>query len=183
MNQEEVSQAKEPPDELSIEEGFEIDIFDKNKNIKTSDFTCGVEGLNTYVRQQLSQDVKRGLAVCYCVQKNNSLIGFYTLSSSTVEASEYLTIKKGVGRYLPVPVTLIGRLAVDVDSQGNDLGGMLILDAIKRSIASSKHVASKSLIVDAINDNAVKFYEKFGFVLIPDSMKMLLTMEEAEGLI
>lgn len=180
----EASEAKEPPDELLFEEDLKIEVFEKNKNIKTSDFSCGVEALDRYARQQISQDVKRGLAVCYFVQKNNNLIAFYTLSSATVDADQYLTVKKkGVGPHLPVPVTLIGRLAVDVSAQGKSLGGILLLDAIRRAIASSKNVASKALIVDAIDENAVSFYEKFGFVLIPGSMKMLLTMDEAKGLV
>lgn len=183
MKQEEVSQAQEPPSNFSFEEDFEIEVFDKSKNIKTSEFSCGNESLDRYARQQISQDVKRKLAVCYYVQNNNNLIAFYTLSSATVDAAQYLTVKNGVGRYTPVPVTLIGRLAVDVSVQGQNLGGALLLDAIERALDSSKNVASKAILVDAIDEKAVSFYEKFGFKLIAGSMKMLLSMEEAEGLV
>lgn len=181
-NNDETNQGKLEPDDSILEKSFEIEKFDLTKKINVKAFSCGVPELDTYAIQLLKQDVKRGLTSCYCVQDSGSLIGFYTLSNASVDASQYLTVKKGVGKHIPVPVTLIGRLAVDTSHQGDGLGAVMLIDAIIRSIDASDVIASKALIVDAINEKAISFYEKFGFILIPDSKRMLLTIEEAKRL-
>ena len=180
---EETNHGKAEPDDSIIEKSFEIEKLELAKKINVKAFSCGVPELDTYATQLLKQDVKRGLTSCYCVQDSGSLIGFYTLSNASVDASQYLTVRNGVGKHLPVPVTLIGRLAVDISHQGGGLGAVMLIDAISRAIDASDVIASKALIVDAINEKAISFYEKFGFSLIPDSNRMLLTIEEAKRLI
>lgn len=183
MKEEQKNQEQEFPEENFVEEDLLIEIFAKDKKINTSNFSCGVESLDNYAKTLLSQDVKRGLAVCYVFQTDGQLSGFYTLSSAQIDASDYLKIKKGVGSRLPIPVILIGRFAIDGAQQGKGCGGILLLDAIRRAIETSKAVASKAIIVDPINEAASSFYEKFGFMKIPDTNKMMLTMEEGAMLI
>lgn len=179
----ETNQEQVNPDDSILEKPFELEKFELDKKFNVKNFKCGVPELDTYAAQFLKQDVKRGLSSCYCLEENGELIAFYTLSNASVDASQYLTVMKGVGKYLPVPVTLIGRLAVDTSRQGDGLGAFILIDAIIRSINASEVIASKALIVDAINDEAISFYEKFGFILIPDSNRLLLTMEEARKLV
>lgn len=179
---EETNHGQAEPDDSIIEKPFEIEKFELAKNFNVKAFSCGVPELDKYATQLLKQDVKRGLTSCYCIEDSGNLIGFYTLSSASVDASQYLSVRDGVGKYLPVPVTLIGRLAVDVSHQGAGIGPVMLLDAISRAIDASDVIASKALIVDAINQKAISFYESFGFSLIPDSNRLLLTIEEAKRL-
>ena len=72
-----------------------------------------------------------------------------------------------------MPCALIGRLAVDRSAHGRGLGRMLLADAVKRTLAAGETVAMHVLIVDAANDDAKRFYERFGFVpLTNDPMRL-----------
>jgi len=84
--------------------------------------------------------------------------------------------------YKSLPVTLLGRLAVNEKSKGRGLGKLLLIDALKRSFEASKVIGSMAVIVDPKDENAVKFYDKFGFILLPDSKKMFLSMKTIEQL-
>lgn len=143
-------------------------------------FDCKKELLNGYIRRQASQDVKRRISACFVLADDDKIIkGYYTLSSSSIPRDQLPLeiIKKLPGSYMDLPVTLLGRLALDKNSFGKGLGELLLLDALKRSYDASVHnVASMAIIVDPIDGEAIRFYGKYGFILIPDSGKMFLTM-------
>jgi GNAT superfamily N-acetyltransferase len=92
--------------------------------------------------------------------------GFYTLSMADVPARE-LPVEQGAGlpKY-PLPVVLIGRLAVELRAQGHGIGQRLLVDALARTAAAAQHVAFVGVIVDAKNAAAVSFYERFGFKML-----------------
>lgn len=93
------------------------------------------------------------------------IAGYYTLSSLSVELPE--DTKKGLAKYPRYPATLIGRLAVDEDYQGQGLGGRLLLDALGRALAGSRAVASYAVITDAKNESAEAFYSRYDFLPLP----------------
>ena len=77
-------------------------------------------------------------------------------------------------------VPLIGRLAVDRSAHGRGLGRMLLADAVKRTVAAGESVAMHALIVDAANEDAKRFYERFGFLpLTDDPMRLFLPLGHA----
>ena len=92
--------------------------------------------------------------------------------------SQYQKIPK----YKDLPVTLLGRLAIDEKFQGQKLGRLLLIDALKRSLDTSKSVASLAVIVDPLDQEASDFYFKYGFILLPDSGRMFLPMATIEQL-
>ena len=143
-------------------------------------FDCKKDLLNGYIHRQASQDVKRRISACFVLADDDNIIkGYYTLSSSSIRRDllPLEIIKKLPESYTDLPVTLLGRLAVDKNSFGKGLGELLLLDALKRSYDTSVHnVASMAVIVDPLDQEAIGFYEKYGFILIPDSGKMFLTM-------
>jgi ribosomal protein S18 acetylase RimI-like enzyme len=82
-----------------------------------------------------------------------------------------------------LPATLLGRLAVDSKHKGQRLGELLLLDALKRSYeVSLSSVGSMAIIVDPLDEEAVRFYKKYGFILLPDSGKMFITMDTVSEL-
>ncbi len=83
----------------------------------------------------------------------------------------------------PVPVILIGRLAVDQPCKGRGLGASLLKDALLKGIEASRILGARAFIVDALDDNAERFYEKFGFTLMPPASKraMYLLVKDAEA--
>lgn len=84
----------------------------------------------------------------------------------------------------PIPVILIGRLAVDERFQGLGLGVSLLQDAVLKGVEASRTVGARALLVHAISESAEHFYLRFGFALVPDSARvMYLTMADAEATI
>jgi GNAT superfamily N-acetyltransferase len=144
-------------------------------------FQCGVISLDTYIKTQARQDVKRRVSrvfVATRVDQPNSILGYYTLSTLSIELSQLpQALARKLPRY-PVSAALLGRLAVNQVSQGHGVGEMLLIDAIKRTLAVSDEIAIYAMVVDAIDERAQHFYEQFGFSLLsPDNQRLLLPLK------
>jgi ribosomal protein S18 acetylase RimI-like enzyme len=139
-------------------------------------FRCGVKALDSYLKKQAKQDIKRHISRVFVTTKPDNpkvVIGYYTLSTLSIELNQ---IPEKLARKLPkhpVPAALIGRLAVNNAAQGQGVGKMLLADAIKRTLAVSDQIAIYAMVVDAINDNAKRFYEQFGFTRLSDDRPRL----------
>jgi GNAT superfamily N-acetyltransferase len=148
--------------------------FDKQK------FHCGTGLLDNYLHHQAGQDVKRKLtAVFVFANENLSIKGYYTLSSDTLSREDMPDdlLRKLPPAYAKLPVTLLGRLAVDKNYQGQGVGELLLIDALKRSYDTAiSSVGSMAVVVDPIDGNAKKFYLKYGFIDLPDSGRMFIPM-------
>jgi GNAT superfamily N-acetyltransferase len=148
---------------------------------KKSDFSCGKEMLDTYIQKQANQDVKRKLAACFVITetRTNLIKGYYTLSNNGIP-SEYIPdeLRKKLPRtYELIPTILLGRLAIDNRFQGQGIGKLLLIDALKRSYEISKTIGSFAVVVDPIDQDAENFYNKYEFIKLPDSGKMFLPMK------
>ncbi len=145
-----------------------------------SAFSCGNEQLDRYFYSIATQDKKKNIAIPYVIfdQDRQKIIGYYTLSMSGIDLAQLPEqIAKKLPKYPIVGVTLIGRLAVSSDYKGSGWGKLLIMDALHRSLAASQVTASFAVVVDAIDDEAVRFYQRFDFQLFPDSStKLFRTM-------
>lgn len=151
-------------------------VLEKNHNRKN--FSCGIDELDNYLKQYANQDIKKRLAVCYVIaDKDNDVIGYYTLSSNSIGLSDIPEDLSKSLKYEEIPVIIIGRLAVHHDYQGNKLGQTLLIDALKRIVEISALVGNHAVIVDPINDNADKFYAKLGFVRLKSSRRMFLPLK------
>src|SRR6202012_512086 len=141
-------------------------------------FSCGKPLLDSYLHKQAKQDVKRRLSACFVLPDGNEVKAFYTLSTASVERRllPQEIIKKLPPSYNDLPTILLGRLAVNKSYQGQGIGEMILLDALKRSYFTSMQVGSMAVIVDPLDNEAIKFYAKYDFVLLPDSGKMFLPM-------
>ena len=125
-------------------------------------FDCGVEALNVYIHRFANQDVKRGLTRTYVLAEQARIVGYYTLSAHSV-SHERLPGELGAGPYQELPFLLLGWLAVDLVHQGHGFGDVLIVDAFRRTRLVAQQVGIMGMIVDAKDDRAAGFYEKFGF--------------------
>lgn len=129
-------------------------------------FHCGKTLLDNYIRKQAGQDVKRRVSRVFVAtqsQDPGTILGYYCLSALSIELSQ---LPEKLARKLPrhpVPVALLGRLAVSKAAQGHGVGRMLLVDAVKRTLAVSDEIAIHALVVDAIDEGAQRFYEQFGF--------------------
>lgn len=149
-------------------------------------FSCGKELLDQYFIRQAGQDVKRNLAACFVWPGETSgmIKGYYTLSSTSVSGNGIpINYRKKLPKsYTVVPAILLGRLAVDRQFQGQGIGRLLLVDALRRCVETSGSIGAFALVVDPLDDQARQFYAKYGFIALPDSGKMFLPMKTIKGL-
>ncbi len=148
-------------------------------------FSCGKEILDNYLHRQAKQDVKRKVSACFILSDDGIKVkGYYTLSNTSINRDllPASIIKKLPPSYKDLPATLLGRLAVDTSFKGQGIGTMLLMDALKRSFDNLTTIASTAVIVDPLDEEAIAFYQHFGFILLPDSGKMFITMTQLEAI-
>ena len=129
-------------------------------------FDCGNEDLNRYLREQARQDTKKRVAASFVFTQPGSpaVLGFYTLSASIIPIEALPPdLMKRLPRYGQLPVTLLGRLAVDRSLGGQGVGEFLLVDALRRSLEAAQQIAAMAVIVDAKNEKAESFYRHFDF--------------------
>lgn len=148
-----------------------------DKAVAAAAFDCGNTALDDYIRRYAAQDVRRNVARVFVAtpkEDADRLAGFYTLSAGSVACSELPeTLAKKLPRY-PVPVALLGRLAVDTSFQRKGLGSILVADACRKVALASTALAVAGIVVDAKDDAAANFYRHFGFQTLPGGAGRLL---------
>jgi ribosomal protein S18 acetylase RimI-like enzyme len=143
-------------------------------NHDRSSFTCGVESLDRYLRQQATQDMRRRVANCFVLTERatNTVAGYYTLSGTSVFLTDLpQAFAKRLPRYPLVPAALLGRLAIATTYQSRHLGAALLADAVER--ASRADLAVFAIVADPKDDRARRFYEKYGFTELPGAQSRL----------
>lgn len=129
-------------------------------------FSCGVEELDRYLHQQASQEQRRSVVAVYvlCPDGERTVIGYYTLSSCSIEPTELAPeIGRRLPRYPTLPTFLLGRLALDQHYQSHGLGSSLLGHALGQAFALTTHVGAVAVIVEAKDDAARVFCERNGF--------------------
>lgn len=144
-------------------------------------FSCGEPVLDRDLHRYASQDIKRRLSrvfVATPVSQPRWVTGYYSLSAAGLAATDLPgRLQRRLPRY-PLPVALIGRLAVDESHQGKGLGSVLLADALRRIVQASQAMAVHAVVIDALHDRAAAFYRHFGFVPLPDQpLKLFLPLD------
>ncbi len=141
-------------------------------------FDCGKPALNAWlIRHALTnQESRSARTIVVCSGKR--VVGYYALAAGSVNHGE-ATGKLRRNMPDPVPMALLGRLAIDTSAQGFGLGAGLLKDAVQRVWAASDLLGVRGILVDALDDDAKRFYEKFGFrgsEALP--LKLMVTLKE-----
>ena len=162
-----------------------INLLDGQKHIR-SNFCCGKESLDTYIRKQASQDLKKRVSTIFVLidDPDMHILAYYTLSSYTIDiAALEESFAKRLPRYPALPATLLGRLAVDNDQKGKRFGELLLIDSLQKSLRAATQVASIAVIAEALDERALSFYTKYGFKQFnQEPMKLYLPMKSVEEL-
>ncbi len=150
-------------------------------------FSCGEPALDSYLRRQASQDVRRRVAQIFVALGDapGQIAGYYSLSAASFEKEELPTELARRLPYYPVPAVVLGRLAVDLAWRGRGLGEALLIDAARRVLRASAALAVYAIVVDAKNDRARTFYERYGFrafASLPNRLFLPLETFEKLGL-
>jgi GNAT superfamily N-acetyltransferase len=143
-------------------------------------FASGVEPLDRYLRQQAGQDVRRRVASCFVLVSadNRAPIGYYTLAATSIALAELPeALAKRLPRYPLIPATLMGRLAVDARHQQHGHGEFMLLDAFSRVLRND--IASYAFVVDAKDEKAARFYQRYRFkFLVEGGNRLFIPMVE-----
>lgn len=145
------------------------------------DFYSGSLELDDWLKKRALKNEGGGASRTYVVLVGEKVIAYYCLATSSILSS----IASGrVRRNMPdpIPVMVIGRLAVDQQWQGKGIGYALIRDAVLRTLQAAKIVGIRAILVHAISEEAKQFYEKCGFTASPVApMTLMVTVADAKA--
>lgn len=148
----------------------------------TASFECGERVLDDWLRGRALKNEQTGASRTFVsIDSETGLVaGFYCLAASS------LALEDAAGRVRrnmpsPVPVILIGRLAVDARFVGRGLGASLLQDAVLKSVEASRILGARAIVVTAISDSAARFYERLGFASLPTSSGQYLYLLIADA--
>jgi GNAT superfamily N-acetyltransferase len=166
---------------------LELIIVPLGKQHDRKSFDCGEPSLNLYLRGYASQDIRRRVNRVFAASTPDTprqVIGYYSLSAGSLNAADLPEeLRRRLPKY-PVPVVLLGRLAVVESHQGKGLGSILLVDALQRITQASQVMAVYAVVVDALNDRAAEFYRQFGFIPLPSQpLKLFLPLDSVATLV
>jgi GNAT superfamily N-acetyltransferase len=148
-----------------------------------SEFDSGEPALDDWLRRRAEQNESSGASRTYVVCTGRRVVGFYTLAAGAVAHSA------APGRMRrnmpdPIPVMILGRLAVDKSFHGQGVGTGLLRDAVLRIVQAAEIAGIRGILVHAISEDAKRFYEKYGFVTSPvDPLTVMIKVTEAVRII
>jgi GNAT superfamily N-acetyltransferase len=150
-----------------------------SKDHDVSSFDCGKPALNDWLRRFALTNQQSDSSRTHVVHRACRVVGYYSLSAGAVRKDESpARIAKGLAKH-PIGVVLLGRLAVDKQEQGTGLGKALLVDALSRAMRVADAIGVRAILVHAMDDEAVAFYEKFGFEPSPlDPKQLMLLMKD-----
>jgi GNAT superfamily N-acetyltransferase len=134
-----------------------------NYNHEVDGFDCGVDSLNEWLTKRAFQAQQSRSARTFVFSEGNKVVAYYSLSTGSlnyVDAGNRLT--KGLGKH-PVPVVLLSRLGVDLRFHGKELGRYMLQDALFRVLNAAEQLGIRAVQVHPVNEDAKRFYKKFGF--------------------
>ena len=144
-----------------------------------SAFACGVPQLDEWLRRRARANEASGASRTFVICDGRRVIGFYSLAAGSVwHAASTGRVRRNMPD--PVPVAVIGRLAVDRAYQHQGLGRALMRDAILRVLGAADVIGIRAILVHALTPEAKTLYERFGFGVSPtEPMTLMITVEEA----
>lgn len=145
-----------------------------------STFDSGVPALDDWLKRRALANEESGASRTYVVSANGKVIGYYALATGAV------TLQAATGRARrnmpdPIPVMVLGRLAIGKACQAQGLGRALLRDAILRTLQVAAIAGIRAILVHAISEDAKRFYERCGLTISPlDPMTLTITVADAE---
>jgi ribosomal protein S18 acetylase RimI-like enzyme len=132
-------------------------------------FDCGNEELTSWLIRHALASQRADLARTYLALDDEQVSGYVSLTTGSVRHDEApKRYARGMPAY-PIPTVLIARLAVDRHHQGRQLGSRLLAEALRLAVTASDAAAARLVVVDAIDEHAVAFYRRRGFIDVPEN--------------
>jgi GNAT superfamily N-acetyltransferase len=146
-----------------------------------SAFSCGVASLDDWLKKRAYANQAGGASRTYVTAEKVRVAGYYCLASGALALKD---APGGVRRNMPepIPMAILGRLAVDRAWQGKGLGAALLQDAVLRTAQAAAILGIRGLLVHAISTDAKRFYERYGFTASPTQpMTLVLSLKSIRG--
>ena len=144
-----------------------------------TDFKSGEAALDDWLRRRALQNQESGASRTYVVCEDKKVVGYYALAVGAA-APEIAPGRVRRNMPNPVPVMVLGRLAVHSDYQGKGIGRALLRDAVLRTLQAADIAGIRAMLVHAISEDAYRFYEKCGFTASPiEPMTLMITLGDA----
>ena len=129
----------------------------------TLSFDCGKAPLNQFLQRYALVNQATGSARTFVSLSQGQISGYYSLAAASAEhAAVPPRISKGLAKH-PIPMLLLARLAVDLKAQGNGLGRSLLQSVLGKHLQASEVIGCRALMVHAIDEAAIGFYQSYGF--------------------
>lgn len=149
---------------------------------RLDEFTCGEASLDEWLKRRALSNQSSGASRTFVVaDQEGRVFGYYAMAAGAV--SHHMATS-GVRRNMPdpVPVMVLGRLAIDHRAQGIKLGAALLQDAVNRAVAVSQNAGVRALLVHALHDRAKLFYQHYGFLESPQHpMTLMLRLNNVKA--
>jgi GNAT superfamily N-acetyltransferase len=148
-----------------------------------NDFLSGVSSLDDWLKRRARPNQISGASRTYVVADRQKVVGYYALASGAIATAD------SVGRFRrnmpdPIPVVVLGRLAIDRSQQGRGLGRALFRDCALRVVQAADTIGIRGIVVQAISDQAKAFYHALGFDPSPaDPMILMVTLADIRKLL
>ena len=144
-------------------------------------FDCGKPELNLWLHNSAQHAQRMGTCrTTVWTEGSDAVVGYFGLAAHVIQR-EQLSDKIGRGSPDQIPAVLIARLALDVSLQGSGLGGALLANALETVLTASKNIAIRFAVVDAIDGEAAKFYQKHGFSPTPVEGRLVRKLSSIEA--
>jgi GNAT superfamily N-acetyltransferase len=137
-------------------------------------FDCGKPDLDTWLRDHARHTTRNNTArtFVWCEPGDPHVLAYFSLAGHLVEKEELPSSRMRQGSPRQSPAVLLARLALDKSLQGKKLGGVLLADALEHVAQAVAVVAARFVLVDAIDEDAATYYEKYGFKRIPGDTRL-----------
>ena len=150
---------------------FLLELYTGARDVST--FDCGNKEMTDWLLRHAPASHRADLARTYLALDGDVVAGYFSMTTGSVRPEDApKRFARGMPRY-PIGTILIARLAVDSRYQCQRLGSRLLAEALRRAVSASDAAAARLVVVDAVDDRAVTFYRRWGFIDAPDNPRRL----------
>jgi predicted GNAT family N-acyltransferase len=159
---------------------YRIEPLDPEKH-RREEFRCESVALTEFLQKRARKEMEARASACFVLVEESDpgrIAGYYTMSQTSIRLQQLPeNLSRRLPRYSEIGATLIGRLARDIAWRGGNLGGLLLMDALRRSVRLANEAGAVVVVTDPKDTKAGAFYAKFGFVRL-DDRRMFIAMRE-----
>lgn len=151
--------------------GLRLERIDAHHDLST--FESGNDELDTWLRRHALAAQQMDSARTFVLIRNDMVVGYFSLTmGSVLRADAPAKLVRGLPAY-PVGMVLLARLAVDGREHGRGIGALLLAEALRKALAAGEAAAARLVVVDAVDEEAERFYERYGFISAPEQLLRL----------